>query len=84
MADQPSVGKPMRFVCQVALVPDLFGVIPTQLAYVFFTHPEVDDLDFFDPDIYFPDDGENAIILQPFEHGPRYVVWVHFYGRNSG
>lgn len=51
-------GTPMRFVCQVALDGG-------RLAYVFVTHPEHDDPDFFDPDVMYPDGGENAVIIQP-------------------
>jgi hypothetical protein len=53
--------RPMRFVCQVALDAG-------QLAYVFVTHADHDDPDFFDPDIMFPDGGENAVIIQPGGH----------------
>jgi hypothetical protein len=51
-------GTPMPFVCQVPLDGD-------RLAYVFVTHPEHGDPDFFDPDVAFPDGGENAVIIQP-------------------
>jgi uncharacterized protein YwqG len=53
--------RPMRFVCQIAL--DTGG-----LAYVFVTHADHDDPDFFDPDVIFPDGGENAVIIQPDGH----------------
>ena len=51
----------MRFVCQVALDGG-------RLAYVFLTHADHDDPDFFDPDVMFPDGGENAVIVQPGGH----------------
>jgi hypothetical protein len=35
------------------------------MVYIFITHPESPDDDFFDPDIIYPDEGENAIIIQP-------------------
>jgi hypothetical protein len=53
--------RPMRFVCQVALDGG-------RLAYVFLTHADHDDPDFFDPDVCFPDGGENAVIVQPGGH----------------
>lgn len=52
--------RPMRFVCQIALDTE-----PARLAYVFLTHGDHDDPDFFDPDIMFPDGGENAVVIQP-------------------
>lgn len=58
--------RPMRFVCQIALEPG-------RLAYVFVTHADHDDPDFFDPDVIFPDGGENAVIIQPggaYDGGP--------------
>lgn len=49
--------RQMRFVCQIAL--------DGRLAYIFVTHADHDDPDFFDPDVIFPDGGENAVITQP-------------------
>ncbi len=57
-------GRPMRFICQIRLEPLIFGSITGQVAYVFVTHASHGS-DFFDPDICSPDDGENAIIVQP-------------------
>src|SRR5215217_3203955 len=57
--------RPMRFLAQIALDPQIFGTIPAKMAYVFITHGDFDDPDFFDPDICFPDEGANAVILQP-------------------
>ncbi|EFH88103.1 DUF1963 domain-containing protein [Ktedonobacter racemifer] len=54
-------GKPMRFVCQIALDPTLFGEIPGRMAYLFITHEEGKFVD----DTYDPDGGENAVIIQP-------------------
>src|SRR5947207_1839999 len=56
---------PMRFICQIALDPQIFGPLPAQMAYIFITQGDFDDPDFFDPDIGFPDEGANAVILQP-------------------
>ncbi len=54
----------MRFICQIRLEPLIFGSIMGQMAYVFLTHASHSS-DFFDPDIISPDDGENAVIVQP-------------------
>ena len=58
---------PMRFICQILLTPSLFGDGPTKMAYLFLTQAERDEIEHgaFDPDIIFPDEGENAVILQP-------------------
>ncbi|WP_238012938.1 hypothetical protein KZZ52_22770 [Dactylosporangium sp. AC04546] len=48
-------GTPMRFVGQITL--------EAKLAYLFVT--AADDADDFDPDVIFPDGGENAVIIQP-------------------
>lgn len=53
-------GNPMRFICQIALDPELFGSISPRMAYIFMT----DEEDFVDG-TYEPDGGENAVILQP-------------------
>ncbi|WP_061995268.1 DUF1963 domain-containing protein [Clostridium sp. ATCC 25772] len=57
--------RPMMFVAQVALDKKLFGNIEEKMAYIFVTHAENPEDDFFDPDIVYPDEGENAIIIQP-------------------
>jgi uncharacterized protein YwqG len=53
-------GRPMRFICQIALDPELFGPIDARVAYLFITDEEehVDGT-------WEPDGGENAVILQP-------------------
>jgi uncharacterized protein YwqG len=53
-------GQPMRFICQIALVPELFGSIMARMAYIFITDGE----DYVDG-TWEPDGGENAVILQP-------------------
>ena len=53
-------GRPMRFIGQVALDPQIFGAVPARLAYLFMT----DEEDFVDG-TYEPEGGENAVILQP-------------------
>lgn len=45
----------------------MFGNGPATMAYIFVTQAERDEIEngAFDPDIIFPDGGENAVILQP-------------------
>src|SRR5689334_18808557 len=50
----------MRFICQIALDPALFGDIPAKMAYLFMT-----DEDEYVGETFDPDGGENAVILQP-------------------
>lgn len=61
--------NPMRFVCQILLEPAVFGEGPRRMAYVFLTQAERDAIEDgqFDPDIIFPDEGENCVVLQPGE-----------------
>ena len=55
-----STGNPMRFICQVAIDPDVFGSIPPKMAYIFMT----DEEEYVDR-TWEPDGGENAVVLQP-------------------
>ena len=58
--------RPMQFVCQIPLQVPFFGALTSTMAYLFITHATYQERDmFFDPDIIFPDAGENALILQP-------------------
>jgi uncharacterized protein YwqG len=55
-------GRPMRFICQIALPNDLFGSVDASMAYLFIT----DDYEHGYPaDTWEPEGGENALILQP-------------------
>ncbi|WP_160161306.1 DUF1963 domain-containing protein [Embleya hyalina] len=56
--------RPMRFVCQIELGPVLGAAGRGKVAYVFVTHADHGE-DFFDPDVIDPDEGENAVIVQP-------------------
>lgn len=56
-------GKPMMFIGQIAL-HEFIQIDRKAIAYIFCTHPESVEDDFFDPDISFYDSGENAIIIQ--------------------
>lgn len=51
-------GTPMRFVAQISINDQK----EEKLAYLFVTAADDDD---FDPDVIFPDGGENAVIIQP-------------------
>jgi uncharacterized protein YwqG len=53
-------GHPMRFCCQIALDPELFGQLEARMAYLFMT-----DEDEYVDGTWEPDSGENAVILQP-------------------
>lgn len=63
---------PMRFVCQILLEEAIFGDGPTKMAYLFLTQAERNEIEngAFDPDIIFPDEGENAVVIQPGGHIP--------------
>jgi uncharacterized protein YwqG len=53
-------GEPMRFICQVALYPEIFGDVEGRMAYIFIT-----DGDEYVDGTWEPDGGENAVIVQP-------------------
>lgn len=53
-------GEPMRFICQIAIDPEVFGQVEGKMAYLFMTDGE----DFVDG-TYEPDGGENAVVIQP-------------------
>jgi uncharacterized protein YwqG len=55
-----ATGNPMRFICQIAIDPQLFGQIQPRMAYLFMT----DEEEYVDG-TWEPDSGENAVILQP-------------------
>lgn len=55
-----STGNPMQFICQIAIDPELFGLVGPKMAYIFMTD-EDEPID----GTWEPDSGENAVILQP-------------------
>jgi uncharacterized protein YwqG len=55
-----TTGKPMRFICQIALSVELFGTTDSRMAYIFMT-----DGDEYVDGTWEPNGGENAVILQP-------------------
>lgn len=56
--------RPLKFIGQIRL-NDFYELPNLSLAYIFMTQPEDRNDSFFDPDIIYPDEGENAIIIQP-------------------
>jgi Domain of unknown function (DUF1963) len=56
------LGRQMQFVCQIALDPVVFGVPPGRMAYLFITGESEDE---WVDGTYYPDGGENAVIVQP-------------------
>lgn len=57
--------RPMMFICQIALDNKIFKNGNGKMAYIFVTHGNKPNDEFFDPDIIFPFEGENAVIIQP-------------------
>lgn len=55
-----ATGKPMSFVGQFVLYPEIFGLLEAKMAYIFM----YDDEPFVDG-TWLPDGGENAVVLQP-------------------
>ncbi len=55
-----STGRPMRFICQIAIDPLLFGETEAKMAYIFITAGD-EHID----GTWEHDGGENAVILQP-------------------
>jgi hypothetical protein len=56
------LGRQMQLVCQIALDPDVFGVSPGRMAYLFITGGSEDE---WVDGTYDPNSGENAVIVQP-------------------
>ncbi len=55
-----ATGEPLRFLCQIAVDPDLFGDLGGRMAYLFIA----DGATFVD-NTWDPEGGENAVIIQP-------------------
>ncbi len=64
-----STGKPMMFICQIALDKEIFGSIESKMAYVFMS----DDEDNYIEGTWEADGGENAVIIQPNGNNPESV-----------
>lgn len=59
-----STGEPLRFMCQIALDPALFGAQPTRMAYLFLNDEADNSFD--------AESGENAVVLQPGRFAGRF------------
>ena len=55
-----TLGKPMRFICQIHMTEDLFPGCDGKMAYLFMTEDEEDV-----PETWEAEGGENALIVQP-------------------
>jgi hypothetical protein len=82
--------KPMEFIGQVALDPQIFGDIPGKMAYIFMSGWEDEEAE-KDPESWDPDSGDNAVIIQPggithvptqpLATGPSMERWDAQFGR---
>lgn len=68
----------MKFIGQIRLNDFYHELEDLTLAYIFLTQPEDRSDTFFDPDIIFPDEGENAVIIQPEGKIPEYIHIENF------
>ncbi len=69
----PWDNRPLKFIGQIRLNDFDSKLKDLILAYIFMTQPEDKTDPFFDPDIIYPDEGENAIIVQPDGKIPEYI-----------
>lgn len=60
--------KKMMFIGQILVEKGMLGNKEDLMVYIFVTHPESYEDDFFDPDITEWNGGENAVIIQSFEN----------------
>ena len=74
----PWDNRPLKFIGQIRLNDFYSELENLTLAYIFLTQPEDKADPFFDPDIIFPDEGENAVIIQPNGKIPEYVYIDNF------
>lgn len=75
----PWDNRPLKFIGQIRLNDFYSDLENLTLAYIFMTQPE-DKADlFFDPDIIFPNEGENAVIIQPNGKIPEYIHIDNFH-----
>ena len=75
--------RPMKFIGQVRLDEIYDDVETMTLAYIFMTQPKDRNDSFYDPDIIFPDGGENAVIIQPAGNSPDYIKVIECAGGPS-
>lgn len=70
--------RPLKFIGQIRLNDFYSELENLSLAYIFMTQPTDRSDSFFDPDIIYPDEGENAVIIQPDRKVPEYVHVTDF------
>ena len=70
--------RPLKFIGQIRLNDFYRDLKDLTLAYIFMTQPDDEADPFFDPDIIYPDEGENAIIIQPGGKTPEYIHTDNF------
>lgn len=70
--------RPLKFIGQIRLNDFYSELENLAFAYIFMTQPEDRNDPFFDPDIIFPDAGENAVIIQPNGKIPEYIHVENF------
>lgn len=75
----PWDSRPLKFIGQIRLNDFNSELKDLILAYIFMTQPEDKTDPFFDPDIIYPDGGENAIIIQPDGKIPEYIHTENFF-----
>lgn len=74
----PWDNRPLKFIGQIRLNDFDSELKDLILIYIFMTQPEDKTDPFFDPDIIYPDGGENAIIVQPNGKIPEYIHTGNF------
>ena len=70
--------RPLKFIGQIRLNDFFREMKELTLAYIFMTQPKDETDPFFDPDIIYPNEGENAIIIQPNGKIPEYINTENF------
>ncbi len=63
--------RKMMFVGQILLEKGMLENKKDLMVYIFITHPDNCEDDFFDPDVIEWDSGENAVIIQPLEEAHK-------------
>lgn len=74
----PAWDSQLKFIGQIRLNDFYSDLQSLTLAYIFMTQPKDREDTFFDPDIIFPDEGENAVIVQPNGKIPEYIHVENF------
>lgn len=74
----PWDNRTLKFIGQIRLNDFYRELKDLTLAYIFMTQPEDEADPFFDPDIIYPDEGENAILIQPNGKIPEYIHTENF------